>query len=283
MMWRRWLLAIGVLLLAAILLQPLWLAPLVGRQLTQSSGRAVHFDRMWLSLSSALQPVVQWRGIRIDNAPCADSRRPFAALASATAVISWRSIEQRRPVIELMVLRDGEVDLERSADGLRNWRLSNPEYRGPGRYKVLALQAERASLRFRHEGADLDMRASAAPIGAASGAVGSAAAAASPLTTRIEIDGEWRRLPFKVSAATGPALTFLETGRTFPLQGSITAGGARLDVDGRLGDIVREPLADARVAIAAPSLAPLAAFIDSPRRHPRPRRAPSSRVASMPT
>jgi hypothetical protein len=101
MMWRRSLLAVGIVLLAAILLQPLWLAPLVGYRLTQSAGRPVLFDRMWLSLSSSLQPVVQWRGIRIDNAPWADSRRPFAALASATAVISWRSIEQRRPVIEL--------------------------------------------------------------------------------------------------------------------------------------------------------------------------------------
>ncbi len=96
-----------------------------------------------------------------------------------------------------MVLRDGEVDLERSADGLRNWRLSNPDYRGPGRYKVLSLQAERASLRFRHEGADLDLRASARP----SDVTGAEAAAALP--TQIEIEGEWRRLPFKVSAATG--------------------------------------------------------------------------------
>jgi AsmA family protein len=262
-MWRRWLLAFGLVLLTGLLLQPLWLAPLVGRHLTHSSGRPVHFDRMWVSLSSSLQPVVQWRGVRIDNVPWADSRRPFAALASATAVLSWRSIEQRRPVIELMVLRDGEVDLERGADGLRNWRLANPEYRGPGRYKVLALQAERASLRFRHEGADLDLRATATPID------GTGDGAGSPLPTRVEIEGEWRRLPFKISAATGPTLTFLETGQMFPLRGFVTAGGARLDVDGQIGDIVREPLADARIVLAAPSLAPLAAFIESPRRDPR--------------
>ena len=78
--WRRLLLAIGLLLLAAIVLQPLWLAPLVGRHLSHSAGRPVHFDRMWVSLSSSLQPVVQLRGVRIDNAPWADSRRPFAAL-----------------------------------------------------------------------------------------------------------------------------------------------------------------------------------------------------------
>ena len=262
MTWRRSLLAIGILLLAAMLLQPLWLAPLVGSQLTQSSGRSVHFDRMWVSVSGSLQPVVQWRGVRIDNAPWADSGRPFAALASATAVVSWQSIAQRRPVIELLVLRDGEVDLERLADGLRNWRLANPEYRGPGRYKVMALQGDRASVRFRHEGADLDLRGRAAPIDGASAEAGS-------MPTRIEIEGEWRRLPFKISAATGEVLTFLETGRMFALRGFVAAGGARLDVDGQLGDIVRDPLADARVALAAPSLAPFAAFIESPQRNPR--------------
>jgi uncharacterized protein involved in outer membrane biogenesis len=218
---------------------------------------------MWVGLSSSLQPVVQWRGVRIDNAPWTDSRRPFAALASATAVLSWRSIDQRRPVIELMVLRDGEVDLERRADGLRNWRLAHPEYRGPGRQGAGVQAAERASLRFRHEGADLDLRATATPIDGAGDGPGS------PLPTRIEIEGEWRRLPFKISAATGPALTFLETGQMFPLRGFVAAGGARLDVDGQIGDIVREPLADARVTFAAPSLAPLAAFIESPRRDPR--------------
>jgi uncharacterized protein involved in outer membrane biogenesis len=240
-MLRRSLLAIGALLLATVLLQPFWLAPLVGRQLSHSSGRPVHFDRMWIGLSSSLQPVVQWRGVRIDNAPWADSPGPFAALASAAAVLSWQSLPQRRPVIELMVLRDGEVDLERRADGLRNWRLSHPDDRAPGRYKVLSLQAERASLRFRHEGADLDLRASARPSGVAG------AEAASTLPTQIEIEGEWRGLPFKVSASTGAALTFLETGRTFPLRGF-----------------------DARIVLAAPSLAPFAAFVESPRRGTKP-------------
>ena len=38
----------------------------------------------------------------------------------------------------------------------------------------------------------------------------------------------------------------------------MTSGGARLDFDGQLGDIVRDPIFDARVALTAPSLAPFA-------------------------
>jgi AsmA family protein len=257
----RVLAATGVLLLAGVALQPIWMAPLVARELSERAGRSVHFDRMWIGLTTSLEPVLQLRGVRIDNAPWADSRRPFAALAAAAAVISWRSLVQQRPVIALMVLRDGEVDLERRADGLRNWRLSHPDDRGPGRYQVCSLQAERASLRFRHEAADLDLRANARPIAAA----GTAAGPAAPPAARIEIEGEWRRLSFKIVGTTEAVLTFLGTGRSFALRATVEAGGARLDIDGRAGDIVREPIFDARVALVAPSLAPFAAFIESPR------------------
>ena len=227
-----------------------WLAPLLNARLSASSGRPVRIDSAWVGLTPSLELVVQFRAIRIANAPWADHAAAVRrARQSAVAVVSWRSIEQRRPVIALMVLRDGEVDLERTADGLRNWRLGNPEYRGPGRYKVLALQAERATLRFLHAGIDLDLKAPRAPTTAPT------RTAQRHLPTRIDLIGEWRQLRFRVSAATGPVLTFLETGRDVPLRGFLETGGARLDVDGRAGDIVRDPLIDAHVTLVAPSLA----------------------------
>ncbi len=253
---RRGLLAIAALLLATIASQPLWLGPLVSSQLSARSGRAVHVETMWIGLSSALAPVVHFRGLRIDNAPWADSDRPFVALGKAVAVFSWTSVEQRRPVIALWVMADGEVDLERKADGLRNWRLTNPDYRGPGLWKVLAVQGERATARFLHGALDLDLRAtlSANPDPAAS-------AGAPAMPTRIEIAGRWRELPFTVDATTGDVLTFLETGQTFPVRGVLASGGARIEIDGVAGDIVRHPVVDAHVALTVPSLAPFAAFV----------------------
>ncbi len=255
---RNALLAAGALLLVAIVTHPLWLAPLVSRHLSARSGRAAQIDTMWIGLSSSLAPVLHLRGIHIANAPWADSDRPFAALASAIAVFSWKSIEQRRPVIALLTLTDGEVDLQRTADGLRNWRLANPEYRGPGRWKVLAVRGEHATVRFVHGGIDLDVRATASAATAAD-----TAASGPPRSTHIDLQGHWRRLPFSASADTGPVLTFLETGETFPVRGRLEAGGARLDLDGTAGDIVRRPIADATVSLAAPSLAPFSAFIGS--------------------
>jgi len=265
---------LAAIVVLVLVLQPWWLAPLVAHQLSGSAHRAVRIDAMWLSLSASFQPVVQLRGVRIDNAPWADPARPFAMLASATAVFAWRSLDERRPVIALMVLRDGEVDLERRSDGLRNWRLAHPDNRGPGRVKVLAIRGERATLRVLDGPLALDFEARTTPRAGGQGAAdsdGMAAGAPSPaasgggsavdasMSTVLDVRGTWRGVPFVIGATTAETLTLLETGRTFRLRGSVDAAGARLDLDGRLGDIVRWPRVDARIALAAPSLAPLAA------------------------
>ena len=256
----RVLAALAVVIVLALALQRWWLAPVVAQRLSASSGRAVHLDAMWLSVSTSFEPVVQLRGIRIANAPWADSSRPFAALASATAVLSWRSVVERRPVIALMVLRDGEVDLERRSDGLRNWRLSHPDDRGPGRFKVLAIRGERATLRVLHDplALDIEVRATLRSAG------DSDAAERDAMPTSIDARGTWRGVSFVIAAATADALTLLETGRAVRMRGHVAAGAARLDVDGSIGDIVRWPRVDARIGFTAPSPGRLAALLGVP-------------------
>jgi uncharacterized protein involved in outer membrane biogenesis len=247
----RWtLLGIALVAVLALALQPWWLAPLVAHRLSASSGRAVHFDSMWFSLSASFEPVLQLRGVQIDNAPWADRSRRFASLAAATAVFSWRSVAERRPIVALMVLRDGEVDLERREDGLRNWRLAHPDDRGPARLKVLAIRGERATLRFRHEPLALDFEVHALPNADASGAANGEGEA---LPTRLDVHGTWRGAPFAIDAATPQTITLLETGRMFRIRGRLESAGARLDVAGRLGDIARWPEVDAHVELAAAS------------------------------
>ena len=179
---------VGALVVLALLLQPWWLAPLVSHRLSASSQRQVHIDAMWMTLTGALRPVVHFRGVRVDNAPWADSRRPFAALGAVTAVFSWQSLRERRPVIALLILRDGEIDFERRADGLRNWRLRQPDDRGPGRFKVLSIRGDNASVRFLHGGLDLDLEAKATANVDDAGAAGGEA-----LPIRLAIRGTWRK------------------------------------------------------------------------------------------
>ena len=241
---------LGLLVLAA-LTQPWWLAPWVGHRLSASSGRSVAADSMWIGLGARLQPVVHASGVRIENAPWADGSRPLAAIESIVAEIAWRSLSERRPVIALMTLARGAVDLELQADGHRNWRLGNPEDLGPGRVKVMALRAEQATVRFVHGGIDLVLEAHATP----------SRGAAPDRPTHIDFEGAWRAHAFRAQVETAEVLTFMETGTTFPLQGRLEAGGVNLDVDGRAGDVLREPVVDAAVRLEGRSLAAFADLV----------------------
>src|SRR6185436_10637675 len=106
---------------------------------------------------------------------------------------------------------------------------------------------------------ELDLEAKAtANVDDAAGTGAAGVAGGEALPTRLAIRGTWRSVPFAIDAATTEVLTFLETGRAFRARGQVTSGGARLDFDGQLGDIVRDPILDARVALTAPSLAAFA-------------------------
>src|SRR6185369_11774779 len=65
---------------------------------------------------------------------------------------SGRSVGSDRLVLTRIDLVDAEVDLERRADGERNWRLRHPDDRGPSRVEVMSLDATRSELRFVHGG-----------------------------------------------------------------------------------------------------------------------------------
>ncbi|MEP7301284.1 MAG: AsmA family protein [Caldimonas sp.] len=283
--------AVLVLVLAALATQPWWLGPLLGSYLSGTSGREVHFDSARVGLGRALAPELVLRGVRIANAPWADTRQPLAALEELVFRFAWRRFEDRW-VITQVRLRDGEVNLARQADGLRNWRLRIPDDRGPGRFWFLSLAPQRATLRLDNEGLDLHLHtvaselapgaepaagwpgssaaASSAPRPAAApSAAQPTAAAAGPFANRIDFDGAFRGLPFQGSVATGAELTFLETGRWFALRGHVAIDGARLALDGRAADLFRDLQVDAQARLAGKSLAALRPFLGD--RHVEPR------------
>ena len=248
-------LGLGVAALVALASQPWWVAPLIGAHLSKTSGRDVHFDSVRIGLTGSLAPVVVMHGVRIANAPWSDASRPLAVLEELVFQFAWRRFEDRW-VISRMMLRDGEVFLARHADGRRSWRLRDPEDRGPGHFWFQALEPHRASLRFVHDSIDLDVRTSASDLVAEASTTGG-----DTLVNRIDFDGSWRGTAFKGSTATGPELTFFETGRWFPLRGHIEVAGARLDAEGRAADLFRGLQIDARTIVSGTSLAALRPFM----------------------
>ena len=72
----------------------------------------------------------------------------------------------RRPVrvVSKLVLRGGQAHLEIGGDGLHNWRLRQPQDRGPGHYWFQALEAHDASVSFAHPAVGLQFRAAASDV-----------------------------------------------------------------------------------------------------------------------
>lgn len=251
-------LVLVVSLAIVFLLHPLWLGPLLGRYLSSTSGREVHFDSVRVDLSPALAPVVHMRGVRIANAPWSETKAPFAAFGEVVFVFDWGRFEGRR-VVSHLLLRDGVVHLELRADGLRNWRLVDPEDRSPGHFWFYSLEGHQATLAFINHGNGLHFEAAAKDLPASAGA----------LPTRIDFDGEFRHVAFKGSVDTEPTLTFMQTGRRFGLRGHAAIDGVTLEADGRAADIMRGTQIDAHASLAGRSLAALEPLVGDRYAEPR--------------
>ena len=231
-----------------------WFRAPLADYLTGTSQRRVQFDELQVSVDTSLEPTVHLRGVRIDNAAWADARRPLAVAAEAAFTFSWRSVVERRPIVSKLRLVDADVDLERRADGLRNWRLRSPDDREPGRVKVLSLQAQRTRIRFFHQALSLDLTAIASDV------VTPAPLARQPgvtMTQQVDVDGRVGDVDFTGQAQAGPLLTFLETGTAVPLRGHVAAGGARLNFEGTVTDLFDPTAVEATLRLAGADLARL--------------------------
>ncbi len=253
---------VAVLLVAAVLTHPWWLASVVAKRLTETSGRPAAIGRIVVTWTPGGGLQVAMHDLDIANAAWADPAWPLIkARAMVARVAVGTTLAQRRPVIRELILRDARVDLERQADGLRNWRLRDPHDRRPGRFKVQALTAENSDVRFVHGGIALVLEARARPASAAAApatvpGAGSASASA-PLPTQIAITARWRGIAASGDFTTGPTLTFLETAEPVPIRGRIVLPGVVADVDGRAADLFRAPLVDMRLALRAAAVEPV--------------------------
>lgn len=261
----RVLLAVTLAVIAFVLLFDWnWLRGPVERHLTDRSGREVRIGDLHIEPGFALQPAIRLRDVYIQNAPWA-SPRPLLTAGEISFTVSLSSVVRGRPVISRLVLVDATVDMERQADGLRNWRLRNPEDRSPGRTLVRTLETHRSQLHFANRAIDLEFVASAAALD-----VKNAGTDAGDLSTRIVFEGRYGGRAFSGVALNTGVLSFRESGLSFPLRGHMVSSGTRLEFDGFFTDLFDIGPMDARVKLAGPSLAQLHPFlrVRPPESHP---------------
>ena len=106
-----------------------------------------------------LDPTIEFRGLTIQNAPWAASKAPFIHAGRIALTVSWRTPGLRHDRHQHDRADDAQVDMERLADGIRNWRITRPDDVGPPRVRVLALDARNSSLHTIHRGIDLELDA----------------------------------------------------------------------------------------------------------------------------
>ena len=232
-----------------------WFRHPLERYLVERSHREVRIGDLHVKLGFSLEPTVRLRDVYIENAPWAD-KHPFLTAREVSFTFSLKSVWEKRPVISRLVLIDADLDMERQADGLRNWRLKNPDDRGPGKVKVQRLEPHGAKIRFARRDIKLDVRASSKP--SEPGSEGLKPDAAHP--TRIDIKGEFAGSAFSGTVLTSEVLTFLDTGESFAVRGHAAAGKSRLDVEGSIADLLRPTAFDAKGRLAGPSLSSLNSF-----------------------
>jgi uncharacterized protein YhdP len=207
-----------------------WLRPAIRHYVASHSGRQLEIGDLQVHFRHGLDPTIEVRDVRIDNAPWAERRgQPFLRAGYVAATISWRSLGSGMTVIERMTLADADLDMERQADGTRNWRLVHPDDRGPPRVRVLALDARDSRLHLVHAGIGLVADAQTAPLPQARAL---AAHPELPLTRHLRFAGRAGGHPFEVDADVSDVLPFGDAGRLFALSGTARVGSMRLDAEG---------------------------------------------------
>lgn len=252
---RAVLAVVAVFVVAIVLFDWNWFRHPVELYLQHRSHREVRIGHLDVDVGFSLEPTVRLRDVYVQNAPWA-SNRPTAVIGAASFTFSLRSVWERRPVISHLVLHNADVTLERQADGLRNWRLRNPDDRGPGRIKVLRLEPHRVTLRLVRHDIALDVTAATRPDPTKGNAV--MADAAHPLT--IVFEGKYGPAKFEGATATSEMITLIDTGSAFPIRARMTTGSTRLDFDGTIADLYRPSSIDGDLRVAGPTLAQIGPF-----------------------
>jgi uncharacterized protein involved in outer membrane biogenesis len=243
------LLGAGLLVLIALALFDWnWLRPALERHLAENSGREIRVGELDVEFGFSLEPTIRLRKVYIQNAAWAASKRPMAVAEEASFTFSLRTLWDERRVITLIVLKDAEVDLEWLPDGRRNWRLREPDDRGPGRYKVLALETHRSSIHYRRPAVEVDI-------------TGVSTAHQDPhYPSRVAFHGTYRATAFRGEAFTTDLVTLQDTGKFIPLRGHLSYGKTRLEADGRIADVFKQKTIDGKARASGASLAQLQPF-----------------------
>lgn len=257
-----WAALVGLFVLPLVL-STYWVRPLLQHVVMERSGRAFDASAIHFGLTADLLPTILFRDLRIENAPWA-GRRPFVEAGELRFTFAWRSLTESKWIVMRLGMADAAIDMEYQADGLRNWRLTNPDDRGPGRVRVLAVDAVRSRVHVVHGGAGVtaDLAMLALPT---EERVELPQARGLPLTKRFQAEGRRHGVPFSANAKVSDVLTFIGTDASFGAQGTLRTAGADIGFAGLISDLAHVEACDLDVTFAAHDLSTLRSVLPNMR------------------
>ena len=215
-----------------------WLRPLIQHHVMARSGRSVQFDDLKVRFHDGLDPTFEFRNLTIQNAPWAAAKVPLIRAGRVAATLSWRTLGSDLVIISRVDLEDAQLDMERQADGLRNWRITRPDDRGPPHVRVLELDARRSQLHLVHGGIPLEFDARTTPLATPLATPRALRDHADmPLTQHLAFAGKFKDRAFEGVADVSDVLTFGGTPSRFALQGAGRLGALKLEVAGLSDDV----------------------------------------------
>lgn len=232
--------AVGALLLALVLFVAFGLNALKGpitKRVTEATGRALVIEGDLRAVWSWLHPTFRAERVRFANAPWGRAEPMFRAEA-VEASISVLALLAGRVVIPGVHVERGELSLEQTADGRRNWVLQD-KAEEESRVRIQHLTLDDGLLHYVDAGRGIDLTADLAT---------------DPTGVHFQVAGRYGESPLKAAGHAGHVLSLRDASTPFPLAGTLKVGPTELSVDGTLTGIVGLERIDTKLELSGRSL-----------------------------
>lgn len=217
----------------------------VERKVTERTGRAASIGHLDVDLS--LTPRISLREVRLGNAPW--GTEPWMVDARLFSFsIELLPLLQGRLVMPELLLSEGRLVLERSADGQRNWILKKEQSPRDEPPVVQRLRVDRSQIVFRDPAIDTDVTV----------ALSSDSAAADPVhALRFQAQGKFKGQRSFAQGTGGSVLALRAQKDPYPIRADIRIGATQVQVTGQVSGLAPVSAVDLALKLRGPDLAQL--------------------------
>ena len=264
-----WLLS-GVALLCIVFVMVIsimnwnWARPWVNRELSELAHRQVQIDGDIRIDWQRAEGYDGWRGlipwpsvyahdVTVANPEWATSGPTMARVEALQILLDVPGLTQHVVRFADIAIHEGQVVLERRADGVNNWTFGDEESTDEGsgwQLEIERLMLVNASLRVLDTGRELDVVVTGDTLD-------SDAAGEQGYGTQWAVEGQYRGVAVNGEGQMGQVLALQNGGEPFPVQGELHVGATSLKAEGTVSRPRELAALDVRLELSGPTMADL--------------------------